>query len=68
LAGHRILMRIKSVKMSLSESQRQNLIVKFCPENPNKSKSETVEHFKLLGFKILTICRTIKRFEKLEKA
>jgi arginine repressor len=53
--------------MSLSESQRQNLIVKLCPKNPNKSKSETVEHFKLLGFKILTTSRTIKMFEKLEK-
>jgi hypothetical protein len=52
--------------MSLSELQRRNLIV-ICLENPNKSKSETVEHFKLLGFKIPTIYRTIKRFEKEEK-
>jgi DeoR/GlpR family transcriptional regulator of sugar metabolism len=52
--------------MSLSELQRRNLIVKFCLENPNKSKS-TVEHFKLLGVKIPTIYRTIKRFEKQEK-
>jgi hypothetical protein len=57
-------MRFKSVKMSLSELQRRNLIVKFCPENPNKSKSETVRHFKLLRFKIPTIYR---RFEKQEK-
>jgi hypothetical protein len=27
----------------------------------------TVEHFKVLGFKIPTIYRTIKRFEKQEK-
>jgi hypothetical protein len=53
--------------MSLSELQRRNLIVKFGLQNPNKSKSETVEHFKLLGFKIPTIYRTIKRFEKQEK-
>jgi hypothetical protein len=39
--------------MSLLELQRRNLIVKFCLETPNKSKSETDEHFKLLGFKIL---------------
>jgi hypothetical protein len=39
---------------------------KFCLENPNKSKSETVEHFKLRRFKIHTIYRTIKRFEKQE--
>jgi hypothetical protein len=37
------------------------------PRNPNKSKSETIEHFKLLGFKIPAIYRTIKRFEKQEK-
>jgi hypothetical protein len=43
--------------MLLSELQRQNLIVKMFLQNPNKSKSETVEHFKLLGFKILTIYR-----------
>jgi hypothetical protein len=53
--------------MSLSELQCRNLIVKFCLENPNKSKSETVEHFKLLGFKIPTFYRTIKRFAKQEK-
>jgi hypothetical protein len=53
--------------MSLSELQRGNLIVKFCLENLNKSKSETVEHFKLVEFKIPTICRTNKRFEKQEK-
>jgi hypothetical protein len=55
--------------MSLSELQRRNLIVKFCLEKPNKSKSETVEHFKfkLMGFKSPTIYRTIKRFEKQEK-
>jgi hypothetical protein len=53
--------------MSFSESQRRNLIVKFCLENLNKSKSETVEHFKLLEFKIPTIYRTIKRFETQEK-
>jgi hypothetical protein len=53
--------------MSLSELQRRNLIVKFCVENPNKSKSKTVEHFKLLGFKIPTIYRRIKRFEYHEK-
>jgi hypothetical protein len=53
--------------MSLSELQRRNLIVKCCPENPNKSKSETVEHFKLLGFKISTIYHTITKFEKQEK-
>jgi hypothetical protein len=52
--------------MSLSELQRQNLIVKCGPEIPNKSKSGTVEHFKLLGFKIHTIYRTIKWFEKQE--
>jgi hypothetical protein len=40
--------------------------LKFCLENPNESKNENVEHFKLLlGFKISTIYRT--RFEKLEK-
>jgi hypothetical protein len=55
-------------KISLSELQRRNLIVKFCLENPNKSKSETVEHFKLLGFKIPPIYRAIKRFEKQEKS
>jgi hypothetical protein len=32
--------------MSLSELQRRNKIVKFCLKNPNKSKSETVAHFK----------------------
>jgi hypothetical protein len=32
-----------------------------------KSKSETVEHFKLLEFKILIIYRRVKRFEKQEK-
>jgi hypothetical protein len=53
--------------MSLSELQRRNLIVKFYLENPNKIKSETVEHFKLLGFKTPTIHRTIKRFEKQQK-
>jgi hypothetical protein len=39
----------------------------FCLEDPNKSKTE---HFKLLGFKIPTIYRTIivqQRFEKQEK-
>jgi hypothetical protein len=51
----------------LSELQRRNLILKFCLENPNKSKSETVGHFKLVGFKIPTINWTIKRFEKQEK-
>jgi hypothetical protein len=51
----------------VSEFQRRNLIVKFCLENPSKSKSETVEHFKVLEFKIHTINRTIKRFEKQEK-
>jgi transposase len=60
-------MRFLSVKMSLSELQRRNLIVKFCLENPNKNKSETVEYFKLLEFKTPTIYRTIKRFEKQEK-
>jgi hypothetical protein len=40
----------------MSESQRRKLIVEFCLENP---KCETVEHFKLLGFKIPTIYRTI---------
>jgi AraC-like DNA-binding protein len=40
---------------------------KFCLENPNKSKSETLEHFKLLVIKIPTIYRTIKRFENQEK-
>jgi hypothetical protein len=53
--------------MLLSELQRRNLIIKFCLENLNKSKSETVEHFKLLGCKTPTIYRTIKRFEKQEK-
>jgi hypothetical protein len=53
--------------MSLSELQRRNFIVKFYLENPNKSKNETVEHFKLMGLKIPTIYRTIKRFEKQEK-
>jgi hypothetical protein len=52
--------------MSLQELQRRNLVVKFCLENPNKSKSEAVKHFKLLRFKIPTIYRTIKRFEKQE--
>jgi hypothetical protein len=52
--------------MSHSELQHPNLIVKCCLENPNKSKSETVEHFKLLEFKIPTIYRRIKRFEKQE--
>jgi hypothetical protein len=40
------LMRFLFVKMTLSELQR---VVKFCLKNPNKSKSDTVEHFKLLG-------------------
>jgi hypothetical protein len=31
--------------MSLSELQRQNLIVKFSLENSNKSKSDIVEYF-----------------------
>jgi hypothetical protein len=53
--------------MSLSELQRKNLIVKFYLENPNKSKSEPVKHFILLGFKIPTIFRTVKRFEKQAK-
>jgi hypothetical protein len=53
--------------MSLSELQRRNLIFSFCLENPNKSKSETVGHFKLLGLKIPTIYRTIKRFGKQKK-
>jgi hypothetical protein len=55
--------------MSFSELQRRNLIVKFCLENSNKSKNETVdvEHFKLLGFNIPIIFLTIKRFEKQEK-
>jgi hypothetical protein len=53
--------------MSLLELQRQNLIVDFCLENPNKSKSKTVKDLKLLGFKIPTIYRKIKRFEKQEK-
>jgi hypothetical protein len=35
------------------------------PRKPKKSKS--VDQFKLLGFKIPTIYRTIKRFEKQEK-
>jgi DNA polymerase III alpha subunit (gram-positive type) len=43
-----------------------NLIVKFCLEHPNKSKSETLEYFKLLKFQKLTIYRKIKRFEKQE--
>jgi hypothetical protein len=51
--------------MSLSELRR--LIVKFCLGNPSKCKSETVEHFKLLGFKIATTYRTIKMCEKEEK-
>jgi hypothetical protein len=54
-----------SVKMSLSELKRRNLIVKVCLENPNKS--QTVEHFKLLGFKILTIYLTIRGFEEQKK-
>jgi hypothetical protein len=37
------------------------LIVKFCLETPNKSKSKTVEAFRLLGFKIPTINRTINK-------
>jgi hypothetical protein len=53
--------------MSLSELQRRNFILKFCLQNPNKSKNETVELFKLLEFKILPIYRTIIRFEKQEK-
>jgi hypothetical protein len=60
-----ILMRFLSVKMSLSELQRRNLIVNFCLQNSNESKSETFEHFKLLRFK--TIYRTIERFAKQEK-
>jgi hypothetical protein len=40
--------------MSLSELQRRNFLVKFCLENPNKTKSETVEHFKLLALQSLT--------------
>jgi hypothetical protein len=63
-------MRFKSVKMSLSELQRRNLLVKFCPENPNKSKSETVthfKHFKLLRFKIPTIYRRFAKQEKVER-
>jgi hypothetical protein len=55
LRRRRIHKRFKSVKMSLSEFQRQNLIVKFCLENPNKSKSETAEHFKVLGCMISTV-------------
>jgi hypothetical protein len=53
--------------MSLSELQRLNLIVRYYLETPNESQSETVEHFKLLAFKIPTIYRTIKRFENQEK-
>jgi Fe2+ or Zn2+ uptake regulation protein len=53
--------------MSLSELQRRNLIVKFSLKNPNKSKRETDENFKLLEFKIPTIYRTIKMFEKQKK-
>jgi hypothetical protein len=55
--------------MYLSELQRRNIIVKFCLENPNKSKRETKESTlkKLLEFKIPTIYRTIKRSEKQEK-
>jgi hypothetical protein len=30
--------------MSLSELRRQNLTVKFCHENPNQNKNETVEY------------------------
>jgi hypothetical protein len=52
--------------MSLSELQRRNLIVKFCLEKPNESKSETVEYYKLLEFKIPTIYRTIERFKNQE--
>jgi predicted DNA-binding transcriptional regulator AlpA len=40
---------------------------KILPRKSIKSKSETVEHFKLLGFKISTIYRTIGRFKKQEK-
>jgi hypothetical protein len=47
--------------------QPRNFIVNFCLENPNLSKNETVELFKLLQFKILPIYRTIIRFEKQEK-
>jgi hypothetical protein len=51
----------------MTELRRRNLIVRFCLENSNKSKSETAEHFKRLRFKIPTIYRTSKRFEKQEK-
>jgi hypothetical protein len=48
-------MWFEAVKMSLSELQRRNKIVKFCLQNPNKSKNETAEYFKLLRpFKFLT--------------
>jgi hypothetical protein len=52
-AGFRCV--FKAVKMSLSELQRRNFKVKFCLENPNKSKSETFEYLKLLGYKKPTI-------------
>jgi hypothetical protein len=52
--------------MTLSESQRRNLIVKFRLENLNKNRSETVEHFKL-ELQITNIFRAIERFEKHEK-
>jgi hypothetical protein len=67
LRRREILMRFKSIKMSFSELQRRNLFVKTCLENPNKSKCETVEHFKLLIFKIPTNYRTINRFEEQDK-
>jgi hypothetical protein len=54
-----------AVKILLSKF-RQNSIVRLCLENPNKSKSETVEYFQLLGYQKPTIYRNIKRFEKLE--
>jgi hypothetical protein len=66
LRGRRIRMCFKAAKMSLSDIQRRNLMVKFCLENPNKRKSETVEYYKLLEYKKPTSYCTIKRFQKQE--
>jgi hypothetical protein len=49
------------------ELQRRNLSEKCCLENPNKRRNKNIEPFKLLGFKIPSIYRTIIRFEKQEK-
>jgi hypothetical protein len=56
--------------MTLSELKRRNLLVKCCLENPNKSKSKTVEYYKLFWNTRNPLSHSIKRYaleENVEK-